>query len=77
MFKGFSLCSHVIAAAEDNGDLRSFLDNVTFHAPYRLAKEGRCTLHWAQTGGWADIRVASLLHFNAQYFSERHKSHAE
>ena len=28
MFKGFSLCSHVIAAAEDNGDLKSFLDSV-------------------------------------------------
>ena len=29
MYKGFSLCSHVIAAAEDNGDLKSFLDNIS------------------------------------------------
>ena len=28
MFKGFSLCSHVIATAHVNGDLRVFLDNV-------------------------------------------------
>ena len=28
MFKGFSLCSHVIAAAEDNGELKSFLECV-------------------------------------------------
>ena len=27
MFKGFSLCSHVIAAANDNGDLHSFLEH--------------------------------------------------
>ena len=27
MFKGFSLCSHVLAAAHDNGRLRSFLDH--------------------------------------------------
>ena len=27
MFKGFSLCSHVIAAAHDNGDLHSLLEN--------------------------------------------------
>ena len=27
MFKGFSLCSHIIAACHDNGDLRSFLEN--------------------------------------------------
>ena len=32
----------------------------------RKRAHGRCTLHWAQTGGWADIRVASLLHFNAK-----------
>ena len=29
MFKDFSLCSHVIAACHDNGDLRSFLENCT------------------------------------------------
>ena len=29
MFKGFSICSHVIATAYVNGDLRSFLDNMT------------------------------------------------
>ena len=29
MFKGFSLCSHVIAACHDNGDLRSFLEKYT------------------------------------------------
>ena len=29
MYKGFSLCSHVIAAAEDNGDLKSFLDSIS------------------------------------------------
>ena len=29
MFKGFSLCSHVIAACHDNGDLHSFLENYT------------------------------------------------
>ena len=28
MYKGFSLCSHVITAAEDNGDLKSFLESV-------------------------------------------------
>ena len=27
MFKGFALCSHVITACHDNGDLRSFLEN--------------------------------------------------
>ena len=27
MFKGFSLCSHVIAAAHEHGDLQSFLDS--------------------------------------------------
>ena len=26
MFAGFSICSHVVAVAEFNGDLRSFLD---------------------------------------------------
>lgn len=29
MFKGFSLCSHVIATAESNGDLQIFLDTIT------------------------------------------------
>ena len=29
MFKGFALCSHVIAARHDNGDLHSFLENYT------------------------------------------------
>ena len=29
MFKGFSLCSHVVAVAECNGDLKSFLDAVS------------------------------------------------
>ena len=29
MFKGFSLCSHVLAVAECNGDLKSFLDSVS------------------------------------------------
>ena len=29
MFKGFSLCAHVVAVAEHNGDLRSFLDSVS------------------------------------------------
>ena len=24
MFKGYSICAHIIAAAEDNGDLKSF-----------------------------------------------------
>ena len=28
MFKGFSLCSHVVAAAEVNGDLSDFLDAI-------------------------------------------------
>ena len=28
MFKGYSICAHVVAAAEDNGDLKSFLDCV-------------------------------------------------
>lgn len=28
MFKGFSICSHVVAAAHDNGSLKSFLDSV-------------------------------------------------
>lgn len=28
MFKGYSICAHVVAAAEDNGDLASFLDCV-------------------------------------------------
>ena len=32
MFKGFSLCSHVIAAAQHNGDLQSFLES----------QQGRC-----------------------------------
>lgn len=46
MFKGFSLCSHVIAVAETNGDLKSFLDavsgmcapNLTAIANQRLSK---------------------------------------
>ena len=29
MFKGFSLCSHVVAVAECNGDLKSFLDAIS------------------------------------------------
>ena len=29
MFKGFSLCSHVLAVVECNGDLKSFLDSVS------------------------------------------------
>ena len=29
MFKGFSLCSHVLAVAECNGDLKSFLDAIS------------------------------------------------
>ena len=34
MYKGFSMCSHVIATAHVNGDLRSFLDNLSnVHAP--------------------------------------------
>ena len=33
---------------------------------WRKRAHGRCTLHWAQTGGWADIRIASLLHFHAK-----------
>ena len=28
MFKGYSICAHVVAAAEDNGELASFLDCV-------------------------------------------------
>ena len=28
MYKGISLCSHAIAAAEDNGDLKLFSENV-------------------------------------------------
>ena len=28
MYKGFSICSHVVATAHVNGDLRSFLDNL-------------------------------------------------
>ena len=27
--------------------------------PSRKSAHGRCTLHWAQAGGWADIRVTS------------------
>ena len=29
MFKGYSICAHVISAAEDNGDLKFFLDCIT------------------------------------------------
>lgn len=29
MFKGFCLCSHVVAVAECNGDLKSFLDAIS------------------------------------------------
>ena len=28
MFKGFSICSHVVATAEVNKDLQSFLDSI-------------------------------------------------
>ena len=35
---------------------------------HRLAKEGPWVVHLTlgSDGGWADIRVASLLHFNAK-----------
>jgi len=34
MYKGFSICSHVIATAHVNGDLKSFLDNLNgVHVP--------------------------------------------
>ena len=29
MFKGYAICAHSIAAAEDNGDLKSFLNCIT------------------------------------------------
>ena len=36
MFKGFSLCSHVVAAAEVNGDLSHFLDAINKHCTPNL-----------------------------------------
>ena len=31
----------------------------TYIVPSRKSAHGRYTLHWAQTGGWADIRVTT------------------
>lgn len=36
MFKGFSLCSHVVAIAQCNGDLKSFLDAVNGTCAHNL-----------------------------------------
>ena len=41
----------------------------------RKRAHGRCTLRWAQTGGWADIRLVdhcTLMRKSALYFLERH-----
>ena len=42
MFKGFFLCSHVLAVAECNGDLKSFLDSVsgTYTPNLTIANQG-------------------------------------
>lgn len=45
MFKGFCICSHVIAAAHDNGELKLFLDNVNKCKPNlsAIANQGMCS----------------------------------
>ena len=70
MYKGFSLCSHVIAATEDNGDLKSFMENVCKSCtPNLLAiadakwlrSKGRCTKEKKHQSSTSSITISAAM----------------
>ena len=66
MYKGFSFCSHVIAAAEDNGDLKSFLENVCISCTPNLSAIANSGMPSGsgRKGGVPKEKEPKLNHFN-------------
>ena len=65
LFKAGHIQSIFVSTDDDIYDIRCIClpemkKDILYTVPSRKRAHGRCTLHWAKIGGWADIRGISI-----------------